>query len=790
MDSEIIKRISALEQKLGFKINRSTISIEDKESYNEIYSYSLALKYYEKNDDVLNLIKLSLNILSMLLKNYPFEKNLIANFYSIIGNLYYVIDEFSTSSGYFMRGLSYSKNDINLWYEFIFSLRSLGEIELFEKIMFNFKKIYSFWEKDFDFDFNQEKVQELVNRLNSDFHSVKRHHVQGKIEIIKACNQKCPFCSVKMTQERIPLMEIKTKMLELKKNGATEIMFSGGEPTLRKELPVLITYANMLRYNEICIQTNGSKLHDKIYLQTLSDAGPIQIKFDISFHCFEKNTYYKLGGKKASYEKFIEGLHNLNKFNIPFYTTTVINSLNYKLLKEHVKFCEKNFPNLRHFSFNFVDPTVHAAQNKWVVPKYSEAKRYMHDAFGYILEKGMTFRIEFVPLCFLQGFEEFASELRRKKFDEPSYFFIKNTTNSLQKRSNTYLKAPQCQECVLETKCHGLNNKYAEIYGFDELTPVKEKNTSKHPKHAIIQISNKCNHNCVFCSVDRSNIIHLTLKEIKQKILFFTSKGVDQLTLSGGEPSLRNDLIEILRYAKEKGIKRIVLQTNGIVLSNKKYLEKLISIFPIDFLISFHASDEEIYKKITGMKKDFHLALRALNSINELNYGNHGIGIVICSLNYKHLKDHIKFLQSNFPKINFYNFIFIDPVGDAKKNLWSVTRMNKVEPYIYDTLNYIRSNNLNAVVDRLPLCYLKGFEEYSANTRDIIRTSSNLYYLINDNSIESSASRFYHPKICDTCRLKKICGGLPPTYIDVFGSDELKPVSADIKKIIQKIKCN
>lgn len=622
----------------------------------------------------------------------------------------------------------------------------------------------------------------------------KEKHVLGSVQITRKCNQNCLFCSAPHSDIDLTIKDIEKRMLELKNSGSTEIMFTGGEPTLRDDIPRLISLAHKIGFKEVSIQTNGFRLHDESVLKSYISAG--EFKFDISFHSFKKEIFEKITSGLGSFEKFIKGLNNVKKYNIPAYFTIVINSLNFRDLKNQVIFAEENFPSIKHFSFNFVDPSNNALENKWIIPRLSESKDFINDTFDYIIKKGMSFRIEFIPLCFLlPRFREYSSEFRRERFNEPSYTVSLNKediNNSKPfERGNNYSKAPKCQSCQLNEECAGINPRYAGIYGVDEILPVNSNfDTGKEDsgKHAIIQVDNQCNHLCVFCSVSSKDKKEIDFNEVKQKIDFFIGRGVDQLTLSGGEPTLNKDLIRILEYAKEKNIKKINLQTNGILLSNPKFLKKIIDAFPVDFLVSFHASDKDIYAKLTGMRDDFHLALKSIESINKLRYGMHGIGIVINSLNYKHLKEHVQFCHENFPNITLYNLIYIDPVNRAKENKWTLIRLSESELYLYKALEYLKSKNLKIIIDRVPLCYLRGYEEYSANTREIIQSSGTFYFKINDNDYEYSSSRHNLNKTCDICSVKKICGGLPKNYIDEFGSSELYPSFDDVDELIRKVK--
>ncbi|VDK33769.1 unnamed protein product, partial [Anisakis simplex] len=67
----------------------------------------------------------------------------------------------------------------------------------------------------------------------------------------------------------------------------------------------------------------------------------------------------------------------------------------------------------------------------------------------------------------------------------------------------------------------------------------------------------------------------LTTDEIIQLAEIFAANGVEKIRLTGGEPTLRKDLVDIVaRLSAIRGIRQIGLTTNGIVLARK--LEQLV----------------------------------------------------------------------------------------------------------------------------------------------------------------------------------------------------------------------
>jgi len=90
-------------------------------------------------------------------------------------------------------------------------------------------------------------------------------------------------------------------------------------------------------------------------------------------------------------------------------------------------------------------------------------------------------------------------------------------------------------------------------------------------KDLCFEIIQTCPNNCLFCSScassDKKKKIELDL--FKKTIDYLIGLGgIEEISISGGEPFLHPDLFEMIRYCKEKGI-RVVLFTSGIKKKKK-----------------------------------------------------------------------------------------------------------------------------------------------------------------------------------------------------------------------------
>lgn len=113
--------------------------------------------------------------------------------------------------------------------------------------------------------------------------------ILANIDLTNRCNMKCPICFADTTSEYLyePSFE---EIVQMMKNLRDElpvpckaVQFSGGEPTVRKDLPDIIKKAREFGFMQIQIATNGIKLAESAdYCRQLRDAGlnTVYLQFD------------------------------------------------------------------------------------------------------------------------------------------------------------------------------------------------------------------------------------------------------------------------------------------------------------------------------------------------------------------------------------------------------------------------------------------------------------------------------------------------------------------------------
>ncbi len=292
------------------------------------------------------------------------------------------------------------------------------------------------------------------------------------VRIERSCNQMCVFCNVKNNEGEKFLNENEVKDRIMKLRGAEEILITGGEPTLNKKLEYYIKLAKEYDIKKVTLQTNALLLKYPNFVKKLKESG-LDAVF-ITFHSHNKEKFDTITRVPGSFEKTIKGIENIMENRISLFLNIVLNKLNYKEIKETIIFLNERFGKYSLFkpiSFSFVQPHGLALKNKEIVPSVSEIKPFLEDSLGYCKANSIKFGISAcgVPACIIPKYFKYTQE----------YWMIKNgiSSDELLVNKENKVKSSRCIDCMINEMCLGIWKAYADMFGTDELIPMRgEKN--------------------------------------------------------------------------------------------------------------------------------------------------------------------------------------------------------------------------------------------------------------------------------------------------------------------------
>lgn len=244
-----------------------------------------------------------------------------------------------------------------------------------------------------------------------------------------------------------------------------------------------------------------------------------------------------------------------------------------------------------------------------------------------------------------------------------------------------------------------------EKIGFYSLSDKRVLNTSEKSqmKRCEMIITEYCNFKCPYCRGLKDEIYgnrkkkELTLEEIKRNIDYWCeNEPLENIRFSGGEPTLHKDIVEIISYAKEKGIKRIAISTNGS--NDFKLYEKLVNAGANDFSISLDACCAEDGDKMAGqIKGSWEKVIENIRKISKLTYVT--VGVVLTPDNVDKTIDTVRFADS-------LGVSDIRIISAAQYNK-PIPRLNEIEKEIlekypilrYRVENFSNGKNVRGMMD-------------------------------------------------------------------------------------------
>lgn len=286
------------------------------------------------------------------------------------------------------------------------------------------------------------------------------------LNITTFCNAKCPFCIVGDSLNRAELNmtdeQIFGSVKKAREEGAWELGFSGGEPTLHPRLVEVIAYAKSLGYTHQSINTNGIKLKSAAYCRELLAAGLTSIDISIHGHTDElHDREVARPGAMAAIREACGHLRELKK-EFRFHTsgTTVITNHNHTVMREICEFLDTLGIEHKRLKYAYEGYRINEAVIDQVAP-YHQVVPSVQSALEYLSQGRWGFDVTHVPLCLLGDHAVFSSDYERREalmvfrkeaqLGDPAHYMRRH--------------APECEACVLKHQCTRLDRAYQAFHG-------------------------------------------------------------------------------------------------------------------------------------------------------------------------------------------------------------------------------------------------------------------------------------------------------------------------------------
>jgi hypothetical protein len=130
----------------------------------------------------------------------------------------------------------------------------------------------------------------------------------------------------------------------------------------------------------------------------------------------------------------------------------------------------------------------------------------------------------------------------------------------------------------------------------------------EHEQHTcigLIEVTKDCDLKCPMCYASSGTGGHLSLEKINEMLDFYIDSeygNAEILQISGGEPTMHPDIIEIIKSARLKGVQYVMLNTNGLRIAEDEAFVKELSQFVggFEMYLQFDGFDDDVYRRLRG----------------------------------------------------------------------------------------------------------------------------------------------------------------------------------------------
>ncbi|HML05078.1 MAG TPA: radical SAM protein, partial [Methanobacterium sp.] len=178
----------------------------------------------------------------------------------------------------------------------------------------------------------------------------------------------------------------------------------------------------------------------------------------------------------------------------------------------------------------------------------------------------------------------------------------------------------------------------------------------------LIDVTNRCNLKCPVCFANAAVSKHLyepsyeQIRGMLQNLRGNEPVPAPAIQYAGGEPTVRKDIVDLIKLAKEEGFSHTQIATNGLRLARNPELARELKEAGLNTVyLQFDGTTEEPYLKIRN-KNLLSTKLKAIENCRKVNLGIVLVPTIVKGINDHQIGDIIRFAVDNIGIIRGVNF--------------------------------------------------------------------------------------------------------------------------------------
>ena len=347
-------------------------------------------------------------------------------------------------------------------------------------------------------------------------------------------------------------------------------------------------------------------------------------------------------------------------------------------------------------------------------------------------------------------------------------------------------------------------------------------------RSAVLDIGLKCTHSCKFCYYsflggDTDQFRGMRRAgfrdgdRLKQFLTNLRANGFLGFDVTGGEPTLHPNLVELIAHATEIGLFSRVITLGQFLMRKMRgapqpLIQQLLDAGLTNFLFSFHSSDEAEFKSLTG--ESLAKQKEAMDYLGARDF-QFATNTVVVAENAKRLPEIARALTAT--NTYLHNFIIMNSYYEwnAEGRAFDIVpRYTNLLPYIREAIDILHEADIGCNIRYAPLCGLPGLEHHivgvagvrydpyewmnhESHAGEVDPVANARPWAIEKGSTQQAFQLFGVEGVegiyavrgqggskvfgdtCQSCTLLHACDGYDPKYIKNYGKAELCTYTED-----------
>lgn len=277
-----------------------------------------------------------------------------------------------------------------------------------------------------------------------------------------------------------------------------------------------------------------------------------------------------------------------------------------------------------------------------------------------------------------------------------------------------------------------------------------------------------CNVACDYCTIDAPMRRRaLAAPAVVRALREGRAAGFDAVSFTGGEPTIRGDLVGLVGAARTLGFRDVKVQSNGLMLAHAENLDRLIAAGLTRLHLSIHTHEPAAYERLVRREGTFELMRRALE-LAVTRPLTVVADAIIKDDTWQKLPDAIDWLADL--GVREVHLWYVSLTDGNRDNVTSLPRMTDVMPTLYEALRRGKARGMEVRSLHVPRCLLGPFVAHAWDPgADRVRVvSPDATFDLKDSRLAGHV----HVAACEGCVFRAQCPGVRPDYVARFGEAE------------------